>query len=157
MFCRNSVKWLYRAGRNFSWESGYTIREDRIFFDSSGKVRLVLEKGGRITVTRGYAWNGCTPKMCFLDLLIGTPDGVVHAVTGRPKTYYASMVHDALPVSQNRLPPEPQASGRGIPEAHGRIRVYLAQGILGCGACLRGVGVAGKEHTTDLARPGSFI
>lgn len=24
------------------------------------------------------------------------PDGVVHAGTGRPKTYYASLVHDAL-------------------------------------------------------------
>ena len=96
MFCKNSVKWLYRLDRNYSWESGYNIPEDRIFLDSSGKVRLVLEKGGLITVTRGYSWNGCSPKMCFVDLLIGTPEGVVHAVTGRPKTYYASMVHDAL-------------------------------------------------------------
>ena len=59
-------------------------------------MRLVVEKGGRIVVMRGYAWNGCSPKFCFFDLLLGTPDGVVDARTGRPKTYYASLVHDAL-------------------------------------------------------------
>lgn len=94
--CKNSVKWLYRSNENYSWESGFDIPEDRFFLDSSGKVRLILEVGGRITVTRGYAWNGCSPKICVFDLLIGTPDGVVYARTGRPKTYYASMVHDAL-------------------------------------------------------------
>ena len=94
--CRNKVKWLYRSDQNYSWESGFDIREDHVFFDSKGQVRLILEKGGRITVTRGYAWNGCSPKICVFDLIIGTPDGVVHAGTGRPKAYYASMVHDAL-------------------------------------------------------------
>lgn len=94
--CKNSVRWLYRSDRTFSWRSGFDIREDRVFFDSSGKVRLILEAGGQITVTRRYAWNGCSPKFCLFDVLIGTPDGVVHARTGRPKTYYASMVHDAL-------------------------------------------------------------
>jgi len=94
--CKNSVKWLYRNPENFSWESGLEISEDLVFRDVSGGVRLILEPGGRITVTRGYAWNGCSPKFCLFDLVIGTPDGVVHARTGRPKTYYASMVHDAL-------------------------------------------------------------
>jgi hypothetical protein len=96
MLCKNSVRWLYRAEANFAWESGFDVREDRFFLDSTGKVRLIIESGGLITVTRGYAWNGCSPKFCLLDLLIGTPDGVVHAETGRPKTYFASMVHDAL-------------------------------------------------------------
>ncbi len=94
--CRNSVKWLYRADDNFRWDSGLEIDEDMVFRDERGAIRLILERGGRITVTRGYAWNGCSPKFCFLDLLIGTSDGVVHARTGRPKTYFASMVHDAL-------------------------------------------------------------
>jgi hypothetical protein len=59
-------------------------------------VRLVIEKGGRMTVMRGYAWNGCSPKGCLCDILPGTPDGVVDSRTGRPKTDYASLVHDAL-------------------------------------------------------------
>ena len=94
--CKNSVRWLYRLEQSFSWQSGLPIGEDSVFFDSSGKVRLIIEAAGRITVTRGYSWNGCSPKVCVLDLLIGTPDGVVNARTGRPKTYFASMVHDAL-------------------------------------------------------------
>ncbi|MFC1529328.1 DUF1353 domain-containing protein [Gemmatimonadota bacterium] len=96
MMCKNSVKWRYRSDRNFSWESGLDIREDRFFLDHSGTIRLIIEEGGLITVTRGYSWNGCSPKFCLFDLLIGTPDGVVHINTERPKTYFASMIHDAL-------------------------------------------------------------
>ena len=96
MFCEDSVRWLYRLEENFSWESGLSISQDYAFKDKTGVVRLILESGGRITVTRDYAWNGCSPKFCFFDLLFGTPDGVVHAQTGKPKTYYASLVHDVL-------------------------------------------------------------
>lgn len=96
MFCEHSVEWVYRLERNFSWESGLDITRDYAFKDRAGKVRLILERGGRITVTRGYAWNGCSPKFCVFHILIGTPDGVVDSRTGRPKTYYASLVHDAM-------------------------------------------------------------
>ena len=47
-------------------------------------------------MTEGYAWNGCRPKVCVFDFLLGTPEGVVYAKTGRRKTYFASLVHDAL-------------------------------------------------------------
>ena len=96
MLCRKSVRWVYRLDRSYSWESGRALPEDFVFRDSQGKVRLIIEEQGTITVTAGYAWNGCSPKICVLDILLGTPDGVVHAETGRPKTYYASLVHDAL-------------------------------------------------------------
>ena len=96
MFCRNTVQWLYCLDSNFTWDSGLTIDRDLVCRDAEGNVRLILEAGGRLTVTRGYAWNGCSPKTCFLDLLIGTPDGAVCRKTGRPKAYFASMVHDAL-------------------------------------------------------------
>ena len=94
--CKNSVRWLYRLERNFAWDSKHPIPEDLIFRDKTGVVRLVIEQGGRITVTRGYAWNGCSPKFCVFDILLGPPEGVVHVRTEKPKTYYASLVHDAL-------------------------------------------------------------
>ena len=96
MFCTDNVRWLYKLEKNFSWESGLNFDRDYAFKDKTGVVRLILEEGGHITVTRGYAWDGCSPKFCLFDLLIGTPDGTVHARTGKPKTYFASLVHDAL-------------------------------------------------------------
>jgi len=95
-FCSPHVNWLYRLDANFSWQSGLSISEDSAFVDTTGAVRLILERGGRITVTRGYSWNGCSPKFCLFDLLVGTPDGVTDLSTGHSKTYRASLVHDAL-------------------------------------------------------------
>jgi len=88
--CKNGVRWLYKLDQDFSWHSGHSIPDTLSFKDKDGKVRLIIEKDGKITVTKGYAWDGCTPKFCFYDILIGTPDGVVYSRTERPKTYYAS-------------------------------------------------------------------
>ncbi|MDP9145402.1 MAG: DUF1353 domain-containing protein [Actinomycetota bacterium] len=96
MFSTNCAKWVYRIDDHYWWESGWTIDCDRYFTDSRGEVRLIIEKGGKVTVTSGYAWNGCTPKFSLFDLSFGTPDGAVYIPTGRPKAYYASLVHDAL-------------------------------------------------------------
>ncbi len=96
MWCTHSVRWLYRLDCNFEWDSGHRVPENLVFRDKKGMVRLIIKKSGIITVTRGFAWNGCSPKFCIFDILVGTPEGTVHAVTGRPKTYYASLVHDAL-------------------------------------------------------------
>jgi len=96
MSCKTGVRWLYRLDESFVRETQHQIPYDLVFRDSAGKVRLIIETTGRITITGGYAWNGCSPKFCLFDVLLGTPEGVVHRQTGRPKTYYASMVHDAL-------------------------------------------------------------
>lgn len=93
---KNNARWIYRVDKSYSWDSALPVSEDQAFQDSNGKVRLIIEKGGRITVMRGYSWNGCSPKVYLFDLVFGTPDGVIHASTGKPKTYFASMVHDAL-------------------------------------------------------------
>lgn len=45
---------------------------------------------------RPYSWDGCSPKVQLLDLIFGTPDGAISTITGKPITYYASMVHDVL-------------------------------------------------------------
>ena len=90
------AKWLYRLDASYRWTSPFTLDGDRVFADAEGRIRLILESDGAITVTRGYAWNGCSPKFRVLDLLVGTPEGVVNARTGERKTYFASLVHDAL-------------------------------------------------------------
>lgn len=96
MMCKGGARWLYRLERNYSWRSPFRLDRDWAFQDRTGHTRLVLTTEGEITVIKGYAWDGCTPKVCLFDVLLGTPDGVVYVLTGRPKTYYASLVHDAL-------------------------------------------------------------
>lgn len=96
MACRTGVSWLYKLEANFEWHSGHPVPDDMVFRDERGKVRLIVETDGRITVTRGYAWNGCSPKFCVFDVLLGTPEGVVHREWLVPKTFRASLVHDAL-------------------------------------------------------------
>ena len=96
MYSKNSVRWLYKLEKSFTWVSNHRVAEELVFKDKTGVVRLIIEPTGEITVTRGYAWNGCSPKGCIFDLLFGTPEGVVHVRTEKPKTYYASLIHDAL-------------------------------------------------------------
>jgi hypothetical protein len=94
--CPDSVRWLYRIDENVAWQCPRRFKQDYVFFDADGTVRLIVQRDGTLTVTRGYAWNGCSPKICIFDIVLGPPEGVVHAVTGHPKTYYASLLHDAL-------------------------------------------------------------
>jgi hypothetical protein len=66
---------------------------------------LTILPDGKLIITKGYAWDGCTPKWNILDLFIlGTPDGIINYKTGLPKTYYASLVHDALYQYKHYLP-----------------------------------------------------
>lgn len=96
MACRSAVRWLYRLDGHYSWKSPFTFERDWAFQDAEGHTRLILSADGTFTVLKRYAWDGCTPKICVFDLLLGTPDGAVFQGTGKPKTFYASLVHDAL-------------------------------------------------------------
>jgi hypothetical protein len=58
---------------------------------------LTVEENGTIAVSAEYAWDGNSKKISVFDLfVIGTPDGIVDVRTMKPKTWYASLVHDAL-------------------------------------------------------------
>jgi hypothetical protein len=57
---------------------------------------ISINPKGHIKVKKRYSWNGCSPKINFLDMIIGTPEGELNPETDKPKTYYASMIHDAL-------------------------------------------------------------
>lgn len=80
----------------------FKLEEDFEFYDPRLEgidisLPFVTLKDGVLTIMKGYAWDGCTPKRSFFDVaVIGTPDGIVDIISGRPKTYYASLVHDAL-------------------------------------------------------------
>lgn len=69
---------------------------------------LQIDKLGRIIVKGtnkdGYAWDGCSPKINFLDFIIGTPDGRFDFQTEQPITYYASLIHDALYQYKSKVP-----------------------------------------------------
>jgi hypothetical protein len=94
--CSNAERWLFALSSDYTWESGLASPEDLAFRDKIGVVRLVVRRSGTVTVPAKYAWDGCSPKGCLFDFVIGTPDGVVDSRTGHPKTFYASLVHDAM-------------------------------------------------------------
>jgi hypothetical protein len=94
--CENSESWVFTLATDFSWESGIPAMRDLDFRDKGGTIRLIVRRSGTIIVPARYAWDGCSPKVCVFDILLGTPDGVVDSRTKQPKTYYASLVHDAL-------------------------------------------------------------
>lgn len=83
----------------------YCIREDYSYKSSIAGRQfenkwLRLEPDGMITVKgthdRGYAWDGCSPKMKVGDIYFGTSEAVLNDVTRQPKTYYASLIHDVF-------------------------------------------------------------
>ncbi|MES2518383.1 MAG: hypothetical protein V4585_09765 [Bacteroidota bacterium] len=83
----------------------FVIHED-VFIITNIKNRsfnncwLSIEPDGKITLNGsyedGYAWDGCSPKVVFLDITWGTPDGKLDWDTEAPITYYASLIHDVL-------------------------------------------------------------
>ncbi len=84
----------------------YVTHEDLLYKNTSIKKTfnnpwLEISENGDIIIkgthANGYAWDGCTPKFNIFDLfLIGTPDGRTIVNTGKPITYYASLIHDIL-------------------------------------------------------------
>ncbi len=96
MFCRNAEDWVFTLSEDHSWASGLAIPFDADFYDKDNVKRLEIRRDGTITVLAKYSWDGCTPKFCFFDLVLGIPDGVVDSTTKHPRTYFASLIHDAL-------------------------------------------------------------
>lgn len=88
---RNKLSfWIYKLENDFEYQTGLKTE----YFESDW---LTIYKDGRIKVHKDYAWDGCSIKIDVLDLFVaGTPDGVLNIRTMKPKTYYASLVHDAL-------------------------------------------------------------
>lgn len=81
--------WRYRLDRTFRHGSthlaGVTYLNDWIDI-----------RHGAILIHPGYAWDGCSPAWRLPGgLWLGAPDGPL-GIDGRPLTFHASLVHDAL-------------------------------------------------------------
>jgi hypothetical protein len=95
-----SVKWIFVLNQDFVFNVRSHLPKDFsrgcAFVDRSGKRRLELHPNGDAKVLANYAWDGCTPKFAIWDIVFGTPDGIPNNKTTKPKTYYASLLHDVL-------------------------------------------------------------
>ena len=90
---RKKSFWLFVIHNDLTRQTKITGRDfdnEWVHLDSEGNLTI---KGSHAD---GYAWDGCSPKVAFLDLVWGVPDGVIDPETERRKTYFASMFHDAL-------------------------------------------------------------
>ena len=80
--------------------------------DTDGRKVVSFQRPRTIIVSRGYKWDGCSPKFHVLDLFwFGTPDGIIIGsdrpimepdqdkhipITHERITHLASVVHDVL-------------------------------------------------------------
>jgi len=87
--------YIFKLEEKYQYQTGLTFDKDYVFF-SGDKPWMAIRKSGVISIAQGYAWDGCTPKIEVFGKIIGTPDGKESACTGKPGTYWASLVHDAL-------------------------------------------------------------
>ncbi|GAB4061912.1 hypothetical protein [Uliginosibacterium sediminicola] len=93
------VKWIYVLPADYALNIRPHLPADFracAFEDGFGRRWLELDADGTLRVLKGYAWDGCTPKLRLFGRVIGMPDGGISPVTQLPRAYYASLVHDAL-------------------------------------------------------------
>lgn len=72
------------------------LNDTAYVYECDSKVWLLLSKSGRLAIEAGYSWDGCSPKVSINGRIFGVPDGPINPDTGLPRTYRASLVHDAL-------------------------------------------------------------
>lgn len=88
---------LFKKLWRYQLESNYTLSHPLLqgieYFNG-----WVLITDGVMTITKGYAWDGCSPcwKLAGLNWWVGVPDGWRTPPSNRPHAYYASLVHDAF-------------------------------------------------------------
>jgi hypothetical protein len=88
-------KWIYKIERNIAFFPPREVFRGVAPFESEWlKIDPVA---GTIAIQKGYAWDGCSPKLFSVLGLFwaGTPDGIM-CEDGFTKTGKASLVHDAL-------------------------------------------------------------
>jgi hypothetical protein len=88
--------WKYRLDAEYTQQLPIKLPAIVRFCDENQNCWATIGTDGVMSVIKGYSWDGCSPKWRIGDVLIGTPDGAPDDVTGLPKTYFGSLVHDVL-------------------------------------------------------------
>ena len=93
---KNLTRHVTREKYIFTLEQDFEMTHE-LFSGVIFRSKYLQIYDGQLFIPAGYSWDGCTPKLRIGGkLVIGTPDGQIHPETGKPRTYYASLVHDAL-------------------------------------------------------------
>ena len=85
--------WIFKVSEPVTIHTnlfGVWFENEWVTLDLMGKLTI------KATPDHAFAWDGATPKYSVFDIVVGTPDGVVSTVTGKPKTYFGTLAHDAL-------------------------------------------------------------
>jgi len=95
---------LYQLDEDYEYKLPKKFQKDTMggifkFYDKEQNLVLTLD-GKSVRIRKGYLWNGASPKIEFLGIIIGTYDGEIDPETGKPITYYATCVHDAMCICQ---------------------------------------------------------
>ena len=85
--------YVYCIKEDYKYQSSITGCEFKNEWFKLIKDGTVFIKG---TNSRGYAWDGCSPKFKIKDWYFGTWEAVLNFETGQSKTYYASLIHDVF-------------------------------------------------------------
>ena len=97
----NRAKYKFTTARDIPvtqrYYTGRQFRSQWLEIQSDGTIIIFKNK-------HGYSWDGCSPKVVVLDLLLGTPDGAILENTKLPVTWFASLVHDAIYQYKDRVP-----------------------------------------------------
>lgn len=91
------VAYRYVLPNDLFFDLPKTITKDYDFADKNSKVWLQLKKTGVGIVKKGYACDGCSPKIKIpiINKVVGTWDGKTNPETNLPVTAPAFFAHDA--------------------------------------------------------------
>lgn len=89
--------WIYKLDKSYTYIS--PLLKDISFENEWGNIR-----NGVLTIYKGYAWDGCTPKISISKTMaIGVWDGPL-GEDGKPMCYYPTLVHDFFCQFKNTIP-----------------------------------------------------
>lgn len=97
---RLNYKWIATETKQF-FLPDYNGGEKTILSKKDHTVLAKITPDGNLTVYKGYAWDGCTPKWVIGGKVFGVWDGFI-TYENKQQMYYPSMVHDVLCQIYNR-------------------------------------------------------